>query len=132
MTSEEHSFVFVHPESVRLAASDRLRRFIRNQFDGAGCRILSKGDKCECPLCDLDRVESVDPSEPRKPKGLVWEKSRFGQNNCHKATSVFGDFMACDDGWFCPDDATIRGTASFDESCKACESDYLRRVNELF
>lgn len=49
----------------------RLRDFIREQKPG-GCRLLSQGESCQCPLCDMDRLESqlraalqdVQPDDP--------------------------------------------------------------------
>lgn len=37
------------------AVADRLREFIRSCLSG-GCRMLSKGAACWCPLCDVDRL----------------------------------------------------------------------------
>lgn len=34
--------------------AERLKIFIRDQFAGQ-CKILSLGDACTCPLCDVDR-----------------------------------------------------------------------------
>lgn len=46
----------------RLAAYNRLRKFVlKNQCTGS-CRILSKGDLCECPLCDCDRLLELTTS----------------------------------------------------------------------
>ena len=36
-------------------ARARLMQFIRAQVDG-GCKILSLGDECLCPRCDVDRL----------------------------------------------------------------------------
>lgn len=35
--------------------ADRPRDYIREHSPGC-CKILSLGDECLCPLCDLDRV----------------------------------------------------------------------------
>jgi hypothetical protein len=37
---------------------ERLRAFVRKQSPGQ-CKMLSAGSDCECPLCDLDRLESA-------------------------------------------------------------------------
>lgn len=49
-------------------AATRLREFIRAHAPG-GCRVLSKGDDCHCPLCDLDDLASaVEPKGTRKTR----------------------------------------------------------------
>ena len=35
--------------------AERLRKFVRINQPGA-CKMLSKGDGCLCPLCDIDRL----------------------------------------------------------------------------
>lgn len=40
-----------------MTAQERLKKFIQDNQQG-GCKILSQGDACECPLCDLDRIVS--------------------------------------------------------------------------
>lgn len=34
----------------------RLQEFIREHKPMGGCKVLSLGDKCGCPLCDLDKI----------------------------------------------------------------------------
>ena len=36
----------------------RLRQFIGDRIQG-GCKILSEGENCKCPLCDLDRIQTA-------------------------------------------------------------------------
>lgn len=36
-------------------ASFRLREYVRKKSPG-GCRLTSQGDRCCCPLCDIDRL----------------------------------------------------------------------------
>lgn len=38
-----------------MTSQERLRNFIKEHSPG-NCKVLSKGDVCECPLCDLDRI----------------------------------------------------------------------------
>jgi hypothetical protein len=38
-----------------MTAQERLEKFIRANLHG-GCKMLSMGDGCECPLCDFDRI----------------------------------------------------------------------------
>lgn len=45
MTDEEKALVPVW----------RLRSFVSQYLQG-GCKILSQGSECKCPLCDLDRL----------------------------------------------------------------------------
>ncbi len=40
-----------------MTAQERIKKFIQNNQHG-GCKILSRGDACECPLCDFDRITS--------------------------------------------------------------------------
>ena len=35
--------------------ANRLRSIIRQVLPG-GCKMLSQGDGCGCPLCDIDRL----------------------------------------------------------------------------
>lgn len=44
----------------------RLRAWIRGHMAG-GCRMLSIGDACECPLCDLDRLFTFLKSASSSP-----------------------------------------------------------------
>jgi len=37
------------------AAAERLRTFIKEHSSG-GCKIISEGSTCQCPLCDVDRL----------------------------------------------------------------------------
>ena len=46
-----------HPLSAEIIA-DRLREQWR-PFHSGGCKIISMGDKCECHLCLIDRLESL-------------------------------------------------------------------------
>ena len=39
-------------------AATRLRAFAREHLHG-GCRILSLGSECVCPLCDIDLIEDA-------------------------------------------------------------------------
>ena len=41
-----------------MTAQERLKKFIQDNQHG-GCKILSQGDDCECPLCDFDRIISA-------------------------------------------------------------------------
>jgi hypothetical protein len=51
MLSREESFV-------------RLRAFILRHLQGnGGCRMLSQGDRCGCPLCDLDRIAQKESAQ---------------------------------------------------------------------
>lgn len=61
------------PDEARQAAG-RLRQFIFAHTSG-GCRLLSRGSDCECPLCDLDRLAAG----PRIKEGDVSsdEMTRF-------------------------------------------------------
>lgn len=36
------------------ALQERLRVFVQTQTAPGCCRILSKGDECHCPICDVD------------------------------------------------------------------------------
>lgn len=36
-------------------AASRLKAFIRDVKPG-GCAIISRGDNCQCPLCDVDNM----------------------------------------------------------------------------
>lgn len=36
----------------------RLRAWITERMQG-GCRVLSQGSACQCPLCDLDRMRDA-------------------------------------------------------------------------
>ena len=38
-----------------MVAQTRLREFIKAHSLG-GCKMFSRGEECECPLCDLDRI----------------------------------------------------------------------------
>lgn len=50
--------VAVHPASTEVsAARDRLLAFVREVRPG-GCRKMSSGRECQCPLCDIDRLFS--------------------------------------------------------------------------
>ena len=51
---------------------NRLRGFIRGHVHG-GCKILSVGDKCECPLCDLDFIIS---EESLRSEILNWPREK--------------------------------------------------------
>ena len=43
-----------------MTSKERLRNFIQKNLNG-GCKMLSLGDDCVCPLCDFDRlVEEID------------------------------------------------------------------------
>lgn len=58
--------------------TERLYTFVREHMIG-GCRILSRGNACTCPLCALDRLLSSPPSvrsvtdgeQDRNARGLV-------------------------------------------------------------
>lgn len=50
------------------AALERLQVFVREHAPG-GCRVLSVGDVCDCPLCDLDRLRAA-PVVP-EPSGNI-------------------------------------------------------------
>lgn len=39
---------------------DRLIEFVRKHQHG-GCKVVSLGDGCKCPLCDLSRVNQALP-----------------------------------------------------------------------
>jgi hypothetical protein len=39
----------------QLTPANRLGAFVRDHSSG-GCRVLTLGDQCECPLCDIDRL----------------------------------------------------------------------------
>lgn len=45
-------------EKKALLPAWRLRAFVRKHLHG-GCRILSQGNDCKCPLCDLDRLHDA-------------------------------------------------------------------------
>ena len=45
-------------EEKALIPAWRLRAFVSEHLHG-GCRILSQGSECKCPLCDLDRLYSA-------------------------------------------------------------------------
>ena len=42
-------------EENKLIPAWRLRAFVSEHLHG-GCKVLSQGSACECPLCDLDRM----------------------------------------------------------------------------
>jgi hypothetical protein len=42
-------------EEKKLIPAWRLRAFVSEHLHG-GCKVLSQGSVCECPLCDLDRL----------------------------------------------------------------------------
>ena len=43
-----------------MTPKERLRDFLQKNIF-CGCKILSLGDACACPLCDFDRlVEEID------------------------------------------------------------------------
>lgn len=55
------------PDADRHAAAMRLKEFIRATRMTAepraafqGCKMLSEGDACQCPLCDVDRLRATD------------------------------------------------------------------------
>lgn len=62
------------PEA-RVRALERLRDYFRMRPGGAKCRMLSKGEECECPLCDLDRLADAPApladATAREPSDLV-------------------------------------------------------------
>lgn len=41
-----------------LSPAWRLRAWISERLQG-GCRVLSQGSDCQCPLCDLDRMRDA-------------------------------------------------------------------------
>lgn len=65
----------------RVNALMRLRKFAR-QFALGCCRLPSLGDKCECPLCDLDVLCDVPQPNPwlERPDSVgdwrFWEPTR--------------------------------------------------------
>ena len=39
---------------------EKLREFIRQNSSGGGCKVISVGgERCQCPLCDIDRLVSL-------------------------------------------------------------------------
>lgn len=36
----------------------RLRKFISDHLNGQ-CKVISEGSNCQCPLCDLDRIQET-------------------------------------------------------------------------
>lgn len=44
--------------STGLGPAWRLRAWIGERMQG-GCRVLSQGSACQCPLCDLDRMRDA-------------------------------------------------------------------------
>jgi hypothetical protein len=40
------------------APAQRLRVFVREHLQG-GCKILSQGSECTCPLCDIERMSEA-------------------------------------------------------------------------
>jgi hypothetical protein len=55
-------------------AERRLKAFIREHIRG-GCRIISQGDACQCPLCDLDRLLA---------RGLEAERLNYRWERCYE------------------------------------------------
>lgn len=44
--------------SEQLGPAWRLRAWIGERMQG-GCRVLSQGSACQCPMCDLDRMRDA-------------------------------------------------------------------------
>ena len=54
-----------------MTSKERLRNFIQKNLNG-GCKMLSLGDDCVCPLCDFDRlVEEIDHLSKEAEKAKV-------------------------------------------------------------
>ena len=63
-----------------MTSKERLRNFIQKNLNG-GCKMLSLGDDCVCPLCDFDRlVEEIDrlTAEGEKAKEVIDEINKLG------------------------------------------------------
>lgn len=45
-----------------LQRAERVKAFIREHQSG-GCKMLSQGDACQCPLCDVDTLVAALRSE---------------------------------------------------------------------
>jgi hypothetical protein len=63
--------------AAQVQALERLRHFLSNK---GGCRVLSKGDQCQCPLCDLDTLSAAlqSPGTPAEPSGWLIERHIAG------------------------------------------------------
>ena len=55
---EEHSPPTAVGSNAELGPAWRLRAWIGERMQG-GCRVLSQGSACQCPLCDLDRMRDA-------------------------------------------------------------------------
>lgn len=55
---EERSPPTAVGSNAELGPAWRLRAWIGERMQG-GCRVLSQGSACQCPLCDLDRMRDA-------------------------------------------------------------------------
>lgn len=62
-----------HDEDAVFVVAERLRAFVRKHLAG-GCRIMSLGPACVCPLCDADRLiavaSAVAPARPTQDAAI--------------------------------------------------------------
>lgn len=42
-----------------MSPAERLRAFVREKEPGR-CNVMSFGDDCTCPLCDIDRLQALN------------------------------------------------------------------------
>jgi hypothetical protein len=63
--------------------TERLKAFVRQAMPG-GCKVLSLGDGCTCPLCDIDRLRTTPtPPVDRGPDEPNVECVHCGAFRCH-------------------------------------------------
>lgn len=60
-----------------LKAQFRLHAFVIKHATGGGCRMLSQGDGCECPRCDLDRLVQAAQREARLTLAITALRDRL-------------------------------------------------------
>ena len=68
-----------------MSPEERLREFIREHKKG-GCKVLSLGDACMCPLCDLDRI--IPDTQIEYPLRLCVEMLCFSIWSCKKTEDM--------------------------------------------
>ena len=115
--------------------NDAVRRY--RGSDGRFARYCEQqvNDRVIAELCmRADAAEIADhfcahPYGELKP--LEWEPRYKGSSNLI-AYSSFGEYLACADEWFGPDDQDGNQCESREHGKALCQADYEQRVAEMF